>query len=114
CRRCGDSDRRRLPRRDVMTRTHRLAWVAAIAVVLVLPTACGSPETPVQAPPSVAAVAPASASQAPPPPPSTPPAPSPVVERVPSVPVTLRDPAKKDLAMQLVSSAENSTLDWRG
>lgn len=25
----------------------------------------------------------------------------------------LRDPAKKDIAMQLVSSAENSTLDWK-
>ncbi|MFG2536156.1 chitosanase [Streptomyces sp. NPDC048511] len=26
----------------------------------------------------------------------------------------LDDPAKKDIAMQLVSSAENSTLDWKG
>jgi chitosanase len=26
----------------------------------------------------------------------------------------LSDPAKRDVAMQLVSSAENSTLDWRG
>ncbi|MGY1639240.1 chitosanase [Geodermatophilus sp. SYSU D00742] len=26
----------------------------------------------------------------------------------------LRDPATRDIAMQLVSSAENSTLDWRG
>lgn len=26
----------------------------------------------------------------------------------------LTDPAKRDVAMQLVSSAENSTLDWRG
>ncbi|MFD9239752.1 chitosanase, partial [[Kitasatospora] papulosa] len=25
----------------------------------------------------------------------------------------LDDPAKKDIAMQLVSSAENSTLDWK-
>ncbi len=25
----------------------------------------------------------------------------------------LRDPAKKDIAMQLVSSAENSSLDWK-
>ena len=32
----------------------------------------------------------------------------------PSVPVSdLATPAKKDLAMQLVSSAENSTLDWK-
>jgi chitosanase len=27
--------------------------------------------------------------------------------------VSLSDPAKKDIAMQLVSSAENSTLDWK-
>ena len=27
--------------------------------------------------------------------------------------ITLADPAKKDIAMQLVSSAENSSLDWR-
>ncbi len=26
----------------------------------------------------------------------------------------LRDPAKKDIAMQLVSSAENSSLNWKG
>jgi chitosanase len=30
----------------------------------------------------------------------------------PQEPVTLFDPAKRDLAMQLVSSAENSSLDW--
>jgi chitosanase len=84
-----------------------VALVAAIAVVLVLPTACGSAGTPAPSPPSVAAAAS-------PAPPSTPSAPSPVVAKTPSAPVTLRDPAKKDLAMQLVSSAENSTLDWRG
>ena len=28
-------------------------------------------------------------------------------------PIDLSDPAKKEIAMQLVSSAENSTLDWR-
>ena len=27
--------------------------------------------------------------------------------------ITLADPAKKEIAMQLVSSAENSSLDWR-
>ncbi|HSX00420.1 MAG TPA: chitosanase [Patescibacteria group bacterium] len=31
----------------------------------------------------------------------------------PSASVNLDDPAKKDIAMQLVSSAENSTLDWK-
>ena len=30
-----------------------------------------------------------------------------------TVPTNLDDPAKKDVAMQLVSSAENSSLDWR-
>ena len=93
-----------------MTRAPRLALVAAVAVALVLPSACGITETPVPGPPSVAPVAPAGA----PAPPSVPVAPSPVVVKMPSEPVTLRDPAKKDLAMQLVSSAENSTLDWRG
>jgi chitosanase len=29
-------------------------------------------------------------------------------------PTDLTDPAKKDIAMQLVSSAENSSLDWKG
>ncbi|WP_406405235.1 chitosanase [Streptomyces sp. NBC_00879] len=31
----------------------------------------------------------------------------------PAAPVGLDDPAKKDIAMQLVSSAENSSLDWK-
>ena len=31
-----------------------------------------------------------------------------------AAPAGLDDPAKKDIAMQLVSSAENSTLDWKG
>ena len=30
-----------------------------------------------------------------------------------TAPTGLRDPAKKDVAMQLVSAAENSSLDWR-
>jgi chitosanase len=31
-----------------------------------------------------------------------------------SLPAGLSDPAKKELAQQIVASAENSTLDWRG
>lgn len=34
-------------------------------------------------------------------------------DAAPAQPVTLFDPVKRDLAMQLVSSAENSSLDWR-
>lgn len=38
-------------------------------------------------------------------------APAPIAIR--SVPVDLSDPAKKEIAMKLVSSAENSSLDWK-
>ncbi|MGW2054939.1 chitosanase, partial [Streptomyces sp. NPDC001840] len=31
----------------------------------------------------------------------------------PQAPAALDDPAKKEIAMQLVSSAENSSLDWK-
>lgn len=34
-------------------------------------------------------------------------------DKGPAKPAGLRDPAKKDIAMQLVSSAENSSLDWK-
>ena len=88
-----------------MTRTRRVTVAAAIAAVLLLSSACGSTEAPVVGPVSAAAVPPAGA---------PPVAPSPAAEASSSEPVSLRDPAKKDLAMQLVSSAENSTLDWRG
>ncbi|MFC5061946.1 chitosanase [Actinomycetospora atypica] len=88
-----------------MTRTHRVSVAAAIFAVVLLSSACGSTEAPAVAPLSVAPLAPASAPPA---------APSPVVEATPSEPASLRDPAKKDLAMALVSSAENSTLNWRG
>ncbi|MDL5159726.1 chitosanase [Actinomycetospora termitidis] len=89
------------------TRTHRLAVAAAVAALLLLSAACSGTEAPAPGPLSVAPVGPTSTPSA------ELPAPSPVVGTTLTEPVTLRDPAKKDLAMQLVSSAENSTLDWR-
>ncbi|MER6053090.1 chitosanase [Streptomyces sp. NPDC001793] len=40
-------------------------------------------------------------------------APSPAAPRTARADVGLDDPAKKEIAMQLVSSAENSSLDWK-
>ncbi|MFE7749101.1 chitosanase [Streptomyces sp. NPDC057428] len=40
-------------------------------------------------------------------------APTPSVSHLEAAATGLDDPAKKDIAMQLVSSAENSTLDWK-
>jgi chitosanase len=94
-----------------MTRTRCATAAAAIAAVLLLSSACGSTKAPVVGPLNVALVAPTSA---PPARPVAPVATSPVVKATASEPVSLRDPAKKELAMQLVSSAENSTLNWRG
>jgi chitosanase len=72
-----------------MTRARRAAAVAALVVLI---TGCGSAEG--TAVPRVAASSP-----------------------TPSVHVTSRgdlsSPAEKEIAMELVSSAENSTLDWR-
>ncbi|RKE23548.1 chitosanase [Streptomyces sp. TLI_171] len=44
---------------------------------------------------------------------STSPSPSPSPSSSPTAHVNLDDPAKKEIAMKLVSSAENSSLDWR-
>ncbi|MFF3304957.1 chitosanase [Streptomyces sp. NPDC002908] len=41
-------------------------------------------------------------------------APTPPAAHLEAAATGLDDPAKKDIAMQLVSSAENSTLDWKG
>ncbi|MGY1640903.1 chitosanase [Geodermatophilus sp. SYSU D00703] len=46
--------------------------------------------------------------------PGTQPAPTTEASPTPENTADLTDPAKRDVAMQLVSSAENSTLDWRG
>ncbi|MEJ2871482.1 chitosanase [Actinomycetospora sp. OC33-EN08] len=78
-----------------MTTSARGVLAAVAAAVLVLAAGCGGGEAPAGALPP-------------------PMAPSPVVETRPTEPTSLRDPGTKDLAMQLVSSAENSTLDWRG
>jgi chitosanase len=43
----------------------------------------------------------------------TPPSPTPGATTSPRTRVDLTDPVKKDIAMQIVSSAENSSLDWR-
>jgi hypothetical protein len=44
-------------------------------------------------------------------PPTIPSVPIPIVPQPPSL--TLRDPVKKEIAMKLISSAENSSLDWK-
>jgi chitosanase len=56
-------------------------------------------------------ILPGGGSTPPPPPPTTPPATPPTTP--PGSGVGLDNPAKKDVAMQIVSAAENSSLDWR-
>jgi chitosanase len=48
-----------------------------------------------------------------PPPATTPPTTTPPATTPPATRVNLDDPVKKDIAQQIVSTAENSSLDWR-
>jgi chitosanase len=94
-------------RRQEKQRRHdrhvRLA-VGASAVLLAL-TALVTATTGPTEPAGTSTAPPVQSAPVTPPPASEPAAPRP--------PATLSDPAKRDLAMQLVSSAENSSLDWR-
>jgi chitosanase len=85
----------------------RTLAVAGCAAVLLLATACGGAPAPT--------VAPLAATPTPPPVVAPPPAapPTTTTTTAASAPADLHDPALKDIAMQLVSAAENSTLDWR-
>ncbi|GAA4835007.1 chitosanase [Actinomycetospora corticicola] len=91
-----------------MVRRRPTLLVAACAAVLLLATACGGSATPTVAPIVVEPVSPAAGPAVPPP------APRAATSTAAPAPADLHDPALKDIAMQLVSSAENSTLDWKG
>ncbi|WP_433801235.1 chitosanase [Actinomycetospora sp. CA-084318] len=84
-----------------MSRRRSVLAVAGTAALALVLTACGAPEEPRIAP---LAATPTMTSPAP--------ARTPTSTAAPA-PTDLHDPALKDIAMQLVSSAENSSLDWR-
>ncbi|WP_018332855.1 chitosanase [Actinomycetospora chiangmaiensis] len=91
----------------MQTLPRRSLTAVGVAAVLLVAAACGSPQVP--------AVAPLAATPTAPAPPIAPPPPAPPTTTTTATPASadLHDPALKDIAMQLVSSAENSSLDWR-
>lgn len=92
-------------RRD--RRLRQLALLGAgVVVIMVIATGCG-PATP---PPAGSPTPGRPSTSAPSPRPTTPP---PSHSAAPTPALGLDSPAEKEIAMELVSSAENSTLDWK-